>query len=327
MLNYIVRRLLYMVLTLCFVSVIGFTLIELPPGSALSVKINQLRSLGGDLSEDQVKALEARYGVNDPAYVKYTKWVTGAVRGDFGQSFAFEAPVNDLIWGRLGLSIVLSLSAITLAWVIAIPAGVYSATHRYTLPDYLIAILQFTGVAVPQFLLALLIMVFASRMFGADVGGLFSQQYVDAPWSLAKVGDLASHIWIPMIVIGASSTAWLTRVMRANLLDVLNQQYVQTARAKGLGEMVVVWKHATRNAIHPLIMALGGVLPALISSEVIVAIVLNLPTTGPLYYTALLQKDMYLAVTFLMFLSMLLVIGNLIADLLLAWADPRIRLE
>lgn len=327
MLNYVVRRLLYMAVTLCFVSMIGFTLIELPPGSALSVKINQLRSLGGDLSEEQIRGLEERYGINDPSHVKYLKWVTGAVRGDFGTSFAFEAPVNELIWGRLGMSILLSGSAIIVAWLIAIPAGVYSATHRYTLPDYLIAVLQFVGVAVPQFLLALLVMVFASRMFGADVGGLFSQQYADAPWSLAKAGDLAKHIWVPMLVVGASSTAWLTRVMRANLLDVLNQQYVQTARAKGLQEAVVVWKHATRNAIHPLIMALGGVLPALISSEVIVAIVLNLPTTGPLYYTALLQKDMYLAITFLMFLSMLLVIGNLLADLLLAWADPRIRLE
>lgn len=316
-----------MVVTLFFISIMGFVLIELPPGSALSVKINTLRALGGDLSDDQIKALEARYGVNDPIQVKYWKWISGAVRGDFGQSFSFEAPVKDLLWSRLAYSLLLSMLALAISWGLSIPLGVYSATHRYTLPDYLITILQFVGVAVPAFLLALLLMVFAARVLNADVGGLFSQKYVNAPWSFDRLVDLLKHLWMPVVVIAASSTAWLTRVMRANLLDVLNQQYVQTARAKGLIESRVIWKHAVRNGLHPLIMAAGGILPALISGEVIVSIVLNLPTTGPIYVNSLINKDMYLAITFLVMLSILLVIGNLLADLALAWLDPRIRLE
>jgi peptide/nickel transport system permease protein len=316
-----------MVVTLFFVSIIGFALIQLPPGSALSAKIQQLRALGGNLSDDQIHSLEERYGINDPIQVKYWKWVSGAVHGDFGQSFTYDASVNSLIWSRIGFSVLLSGFAIIFAWLVSIPAGVYSATHRYNVPDYIITILQFIGVAIPDFLLALLLLVFASNVFHTDVGGLFSTQYANAPWSQGKFFDLLSHLWIPVVVIAAGSTAWLTRVMRANLLDVLNQQYVQTARAKGLQEAWVVWKHAVRNALHPLIMALGGTLPALISSEVIISIVLNLPTTGPLYINALINKDMYLAITFLMALSFMTILGNLLADLLLAWVDPRVRLE
>jgi peptide/nickel transport system permease protein len=260
-------------------------------------------------------------------YLKYWKWISGVVVGDFGESFEFKVPVSQLIWGRLALSLTLSLFALIFGWLVSIPLGVYSATHRYTIPDYIITVLQFIGIAVPEFLLALVLMVFASQVLGLDVGGLFSQQYATAPWSWDKFVDLAKHLWIPIIVVAAGSTAWLTRVMRANLLDVLNMQYVQTARAKGLQEGVVIWKHAVRNAIHPLVMALGGVLPALISGEVIVSIVMNLPTSGPLFVNALIKQDMYLAITMLMFLAILLVIGNLLADLLLAWVDPRVRLE
>lgn len=327
MLNYILRRILYMVVTLFFISIIGFFLIQLPPGSALDAKIAQLRSIGGDLSTAQIQSLEAQYGLNDPIQVKYWKWISGVVHGDFGQSFTFNAPVSSLIWSRLGFSVLLSSFALIFTWAVAIPIGVYSATHRYTVPDYVITFLQFAGVAIPDFLLALLILVFAAQNLHADVGGLFSTQYVNAPISWAKIWNLAGHLWIPVIVIAAGSTAWTTRVMRANLLDVLNQQYVQTARAKGLQERLVIWKHALRNAMHPLIMSLGTLLPGLISGEVIVSIVLNLPTTGPLYITALINKDMYLSITFLLLLSVLLVIGNLMADLLLAWVDPRVRLE
>jgi peptide/nickel transport system permease protein len=259
--------------------------------------------------------------------VKYLKWAGGAIHGDFGESFTYSAPVNELIWSRIGFSLLLSTFSLIFAWVVSIPLGVYSATHRYAIPDYVITLLQFIGVAVPEFLLALVLLVFAANVFHSDVGGLFSQQYQNAPFTTAKLVDLLGHLWIPVIVIAAGSTAWLTRVMRANLLDVLNQQYVQTARSKGLVEGIVVWKHAVRNALHPLVMALGSSLPALISGEVIVSIVLNLPTTGPLYVNALLRKDMYLAITFLLFLSIMLVVGNLLADLLLAWVDPRVRLE
>jgi len=327
MVNYILRRLLYMIVTVFFVSIIGFALIQLPPGSALNAKIERLRAQGGELSQDQINSLEERYGLKDPIEVKYLKWASGAIHGDFGESFTYDTSVNDLIWSRLAFSLLLSFSSLVFAWVVAIPIGVYSATHRYTVPDYVITIIQFVGVAVPEFLLALVLLVFAATALHADVGGLFSQQYQSAPWSGAKLLDLLSHLWIPVVVISAGSTAWLTRVMRANLLDVLNQQYVQTARSKGLVETTVIWKHAVRNALHPLVMALGGSLPALISGEVIVSIVLSLPTTGPLYVNSLLEKDMYLAITFLIFLSIMLVVGNLLADLLLAWVDPRVRLE
>jgi peptide/nickel transport system permease protein len=316
-----------MVVTLFLISIVGFLLIDLTPGTALDARLDQLRSIGMELSGDQVHALEVRYGLNDPIQVKYVKWMTHAVRGDFGDSFTYDTSVNSLIWQRLVLSAVLSLCATLFAWLVAIPIGVYSATHRYTIPDYLVTCIQFVGVAVPEFLLALVVMVFAARVLNMDVGGLFSVQYVNAPWSWEKFLDLIRHLSIPIVIISAGSTAWLTRVMRANLIDVLNQPYVQVARAKGLSEAIVIWKHAVRNAIHPLVMALGGALPALISGELIVSTVLNLPTTGPLYFNALLNKDMYLAITFLMLTSIMLVLGNLLADLLLALVDPRIRLE
>ena len=327
MASFLIRRVTYMVITLFFASIIGFFLIELPPGSYLDSEISRLRNLGGNLNQDQIHSLEVRYGVGEPVYTKYWKWISGVVVGDFGQSFEFNVPVSQLIFGRLALSVGLSMFALIFGWVVSIPLGVYSATHRYTVPDYVITTLQFIGIAVPEFLLALVMMVFASQVLGLDVGGLFSQQYSTAPWSWDKFVDFLKHLWIPVIVISAGSTAWLTRVMRANLLDVLNMQYVQTARAKGLQENIVIWKHAVRNAIHPLVMALGGVLPALISGEVIVSIVMNLPTAGPLFVNALIKQDMYLAITMLMFLAFLLILGNLLADLLLAWVDPRVRLE
>jgi peptide/nickel transport system permease protein len=259
--------------------------------------------------------------------VKYWKWISKAVKGDFGQSFQLDKPVKSLIWDRLGFSILLSSFALIFAWGVSIPLGVYSATHRYSAPDYVIQVLQFIGVAIPQFLLALVLLVIASRLFNQEVGTLFSQQYKNAPWSAAKAADFAKHIWIPVVVLAVGGTAGLTRIMRANLLDVLGQQYVQTARSKGVAENVVVWKHAVKNAMHPLIMALGTTLPVLISGEVIISIVLNLPTTGPMFVQALINKDMYLAIAFLMMLSLMLLIGNLLADILLAWMDPRVRLE
>lgn len=330
MVNFIVRRLFAMVITLFFISIISFVIIELPPGSALDAELQRLRSLGGDLPAEQIRALEERYGIKDPVHVKYWKWISGIVlRWDFGTSFLYNQPVGPLIAGRLGYSILLAGSALLFAWLVAIPIGVYSATHRNTLPDYVVTTLQFIGVAVPEFLLALVLLVFASRVLQADVGGggLFSQHYQTAPWSMGRFVDMLAHIWLPVLVVSAGSTAWLTRVMRANLLDVLNSQYIQTARAKGLSEGVVIWKHAVRNSLHALIMTLGGVLPALIGGEVIASIVLNLPTGGPLFIRALQNQDMYLAVTFLMFSSVLLVVGNMIADILLTVVDPRVRLE
>jgi peptide/nickel transport system permease protein len=325
MFAFVLRRLIYGLLTLLIISMASFVMVEAPPGNALTAEIQRLRAQGGEVSQDQIQALEVRYGVNDPIHEKYWQWASGFVRGDFGYSFDRKAPVADLIWGRVGYSVMLSLGALLVAWLIAIPVGVYSATHRYSLPDYIITTIQFIGIAIPEFLLALLVLVFASRYFGIDVGGLFSREYQTAPWSFGKLLDLLSHLWIPLLVISAGGTAWLTRVMRANLLDVLNQQYVQTARAKGVIERGVIWKHAVRNAFHPLVMALGGVLPALIGGEAIVSIVLNLPTIGPMFITSLTEQDLYLSATLLVVLSALLIIGNLLADILLAWLDPRVR--
>jgi peptide/nickel transport system permease protein len=327
MLNYVIRRIGYMLITLVIISVVGFIIIELPPGSFVETEVRRLQKAGGTMTQEQVKSLYRRYGLDKPEYVRFWKWISGFVRGDFGEAFAYNLPVSDLLWGRLGFTVLISLLTLVFSWVVAIVVGVYSATHRYTIPDYIITVLQFTGLAVPNFMLALILMVGAYRFFNLEVGGLYSRGFENAPFSFAKFIDLLKHLWIPVVVIGASGTAWLSRVMRANLLDVLNMQYVQTARAKGLTENVVTWKHAVRNAIHPLIMVLGGSLPGIISGETIVAIVLNLPTTGPLYFNALLNQDMYLAGTFLMFLSITLLIGNLGADLLLAWVDPRIRYE
>ncbi|HET7771582.1 MAG TPA: ABC transporter permease, partial [Chloroflexota bacterium] len=217
--------------------------------------------------------------------------------------------------------------ALIFSWGISIPLGVYSATHRYTVPDYVIQVLQFLGVAIPQFLFALVLMVAASRSFGLEVGTLFSYRYVDAPWSLGKLWDFFQHVWIAVVVLAAGGTAALTRIMRANLLDVLGMQYVQTARSKGLEERVVIWKHAVRNALHPLVMAFGSTLPVLISGEFLISIVLNLPTLGPIYVRGLLQKDMHLGIAILLMVSVMVLLGNLIADLLLAWVDPRVRLE
>lgn len=327
MLNYIMRRSGYMVITLAIVAVLGFIIIELPPGSYVDAELARLRMQGGTFAPEQIEALYRRYGLDKPAYERFWIWISGFVRGDFGEAFRYNMPVANLLWARLGLTVAISLLTLAVSWTISIMVGVYSATHRYTLPDYLITVLQFIGMSVPNFLLALLLMVFAQKTFGMEVGGLFSMQYRDAPWSMAKVVDLLNHLWIPVLVIGAANTAWLSRITRANLLDVLNMQYVQTARAKGLANQTVIWKHAFRNALHPLIMVLGGSLPGIISGEAIVAMVLNLPTTGPIYFTALLEKDMYLAGTFLMFLAILLLLGNLLADILLAWVDPRIRYE
>jgi peptide/nickel transport system permease protein len=327
MLNYIIRRAGYAFVTLIFVAIVGFMIIELPPGSYLDFRLRELRTAGGDYSLEQIAALEQRYGVNDSVLVKFWKWFSNFVQGDFGWSFRYERDVGDLLGARLGFTLMIAITALIMSWTISIVVGVYSATHRYTLPDYGITPLQFIGLSVPGFLLALLLMVFAQRTLGMEVGGLFSASFRDQPWSWLKFVDLLEHLWIPVIVIGASSTAWLSRVMRGNLLDVLNMQYVQTARSKGLAEPKVIWKHAVRNALHPLVMVFGMSFPGIISGQTVISMVLNLPTAGPLFINALLQQDMYLAVTFLMFQAILLVIGNLIADIVLAWLDPRIQFE
>ena len=327
MLNYIIRRLVNMSVLIVIVSFVGFFIIQLPPGSILDVQLTKIRERGGDISREQVAALRARYGIDDPFTVRYWKWVSRSLQGDFGTSYETDQSVGERIWNRLGFSVGLSTFALLFTWLVSIPIGVYSATHRYTVPDYIITAIQFIGLAIPGFLLALVLLIIATNLNAIEVGKLFSDQYVDAPWSFAKLIDLASHVYIAVIVLAVGATAGLTRIMRANLLDVLNMQYIQTARAKGLDEAVVIWKHAVRNAIQPLVMALGSLLPALIVGETLVATVLSIPTIGPMYLTALRIQDMYLAGTILVILSFLLLVGNLIGDLLLAWVDPRVRYE
>jgi len=328
MLNFLIRRFTYMLIIVLFISFISFIIVELPRGTFLDVRLQQLRQQGGDIAEDQVKAIIKRYGLDDPFYVRYWKWISGFVVGDFGLSFALDLPVSEVIWSRLGFTLGMTLFSTFFSWGLSIPLGVYSATHRYTFWDYVLAVFQFVGIAIPSFLLALVLVLFAIRVIKQDhVIGLFSDEFANAPWSWARFVDMMKHMWIPITIMAFTGTAWLTRVMRGNLLDILNMQYVQTARAKGLTERVVIWKHAVRNAIHPLVMALGGLLPAMISGGVVIERVLNLPSTGPLMFQSMMNQDIYLAVTFLTMLCLAIILGNFFADLLLAWVDPRIRLE
>ncbi len=327
MLAYILRRLVYMLTTMVFVSILGFVIINLPPGSYIDVYQAQRQMQGTHTAAEELEALEKRYGLDKPIHVQYIKWVSGFARGDFGRSFQYNREVKDLIFERLGFTVMISLATLMFTWAVAIPLGIYSATHQYKLGDNLAAVVGMAGLSIPNFMLALILMVAAQKYFGQSVGGLFSREYIDAPWSFSKVVDMSKHLIIPVIVVGTAGTAGLMRIMRGNLLDTLNMQYVQAARARGLTERKVVVKHAVRNAIHPLIMLLGMSMPAIISGALIVSIVLGLPTTGPLYFNALRQQDMYLAGTILMFLAMMLVIGNFLADMLLAIVDPRIRYD
>lgn len=321
------RRFVSMVFTMVLVSIVGFIIINLPPGSYLEVYRSELMIQGTSTADQQIAALEQRYALDKPIYWQYVKWIRGFVHGDFGRSFQYNREVSELIWDRIGYTVVISTVSLLFSWVVAIPIGIYSATHKYSFADNVFTFLSFIGLSVPSFLIALVLMVISSRVFGVSVGGLFSRAYQDAPWSWAKFVDFLQHLWIPVIVVGMSGTAGLVRMMRGNLLDILNMQYVQTARAKGLSENVVIYKHAVRNALHPLIMSLGMSLPGIISGSTVVSIVLSLPTTGPLYFNALRAQDMFLAGTFLVFMALMLVIGNFLADIALAIVDPRIRYE
>lgn len=326
MLSYIARRLMYMVPTLILVSVIAFVIIELPPGDYLDSVVARMSAMGETVDPQAIQAMRDRYGLDDPVMVRYWKWITGIVlRGDFGLSYTWHRPVEEVIWGRVGLTFVLSFATLLFIWFIAFPIGIYSAIKQYSIGDYLATMLGFIGLAIPNFLLALVLMYISYSAFGQSVGGLFSPEFVDAPWSLARVADLISHLWVPMVVLGTAGTAGLIRIMRANLLDELKKPYVTTARAKGLTEARLLIKYPVRIALNPFVSTLGWVLPQLVSGSAIVSVVLSLPTTGPVLLDALLSQDMYLAGSFILILSFLTVIGTLLSDILLAWLDPRIR--
>jgi peptide/nickel transport system permease protein len=327
MLTFIVRRLVGMIPTLFFVSVLTFIIIELPPGDFMSSLAAAVGTSGSSMDAATVQNLRHQYGLDRPPYVRYATWVAGFVRGDFGYSLDWHAPVADLIMGRLALTILLSLISLGIMWVVALPIGIYSATHQYSAGDNIFTLVGFFGVSVPDFLLGLVYIAIGLFVFNTAVTGLYSQSMESAPWTWGKVLDLASHLLWPAVILGAGGMAQLIRIMRGSLLEILNAQYITTARAKGLKENVVINKYAVRVAINPLISVMGMQLPQLISGATVLGIVLSLPTTGPLFYRALLSQDMYLAGSFLIFLSIMLMVGNLLADIALAWVDPRIRLE
>ena len=329
MLGVILRRLVSMIPLLIVISIVCFLIIQLPPGDWVTNYATQLYQMGETTSEEVLEALRRQYGLGQPVYVQYLKWVSGFPRGDFGISMAYgNRPVSGLIGERFLLTVGISLATLALSWGIAIPIGVYSATHKYGVADYALSFVALVGVAIPSFLLALALLFVSVFFFNSPtVGGLFSPQYADAPWTLAKFVDFLKHLPIPLLVIGLGGTAGTMRTMRGNLLDILDMQFIQTARAKGLKERVVIWKHAVRIAINPLISRLGMYFPELFAGTVIVSIVLDLPTIGPMFLRALQGQDMYLAGTILFFSAALLIFGNLVADVVLAVTDPRIRYD
>jgi peptide/nickel transport system permease protein len=327
MINFIIRRLAHIIPLFFMISIVVFAIISLPPGDYLTVRVAELERQGNQNAERQLQGLRERYGLDKPIYVQYWLWISNFVQGDFGESFDYNRPVSELIGNYIFLTVVLSVSTLLFSWLIAIPIGVYSATHQYSPGDQFFSLLSFIGLGTPGFLLALILMVISVYVFDFSIGGLYSPGMENQPWSLAKLLDLLKHLWLPVILIGISGTAELMRIMRGNLLDILGQQYVQSARGRGLAEHTVTWKHAVRMAINPLISLIGLQFPAIISGSIIISIVLGLPTTGPFLLRALRAQDMYYAGSFLMLLSLMLIIGNFLADLALAWVDPRITYE
>jgi peptide/nickel transport system permease protein len=327
MIAYIVKRILGMIPTFIIISMITFMIIQLPPGDFVTTAQAEIAASGGGMDASAVEAMRIRYGLDQPILVQYWRWVSGFPRGDFGYSLEWSAPVWDIIAGRLGWTLLLSGLALVFMWLVSIPIGIYSARYKYSLGDNMFSFLGFLGLSVPDFMLSLMWLVFATMMLGISASGLYSPQMVDAPWSLVKFLDLLNHLWPPVVIMGVAGTAELIRIMRGNLLDILNQQYVTTARSKGLVEKVVVQKYAVRMAINPLISVLGMQIPKMISSSIIVGFVLSIPTVGPIFLRALITQDMYLAGAILLLMTVMLLIGNLLADIALAWVDPRIRYE
>lgn len=326
MFQFFVRRSIAALLTVFAISVVSFIIIQLPPGDFLTSYVANLSAMGERVPTEVIESMRENYGLGEPIYIQYAKWMRGVLQGDFGQSMEWGVPVNTLIWDRIGLSILVGMSSILFVWVLAIPVGVYSATNQYSITDYTFTFLGFLGLAIPNFLLALVLMWVGWSVFGQNVGGLFSPEYKDAPWTLGKFLDLLNHLIIPMLIVGTAGTAGLLRTMRANMLDEISQPYVETARAKGLSERRLIWKYPVRVALNPFVSTVGYALPALVGAEIIVAVVLNLPTIGPLLLRALLSQDMFMAGAIVLIISVLTVLGTLISDVLLAVLDPRIRL-
>ncbi len=326
MIRYVIIRTLTMIPTLFLISVLVFTIIELPPGDYFESYISELRVLGEEADLAEIEVLRERYGFDQPAVVRYFWWAGGMLTGDFGYSFEYRLPVNEVVGDRMWLTILLSTITILFTWALAFPIGIYSATHQYSWGDYGLTFAGLIGIAVPNFILALVMMYFANLWFGVSIGNLMDRQFLNEPMSWAKFSSILSHIWIPVVIIGTAGTAGMVRRLRANLLDELQKQYVTTARAKGLHPRKVLMKYPLRNALNFFVADIGSILPSMISGAEVTAIVLSLETTGPMLIRALQSQDMYLAGSFLMFLAFLTVIGVLISDIALTLLDPRIRL-
>ena len=326
--NYVFQRLIYMIFLLWLVSVVTFIVIELPPGDYLSTYISRLeQNTGQQLSEDIVERLRRQYGLDLPTHSRYIKWIGQVLQGDFGFSFDWQQPVRDIIGERLALTFTIAICTAIFTYAVAIPIGIYSATHQYSVADYIVSFVGFIGLAIPNFMLALILLYVGFKSFGLNLTGLFSPDYMDAPWSAAKIGDLLLHLPIPIVVVGTGGTAGLIRVLRGTLLDELNKQYVITARSKGVGEVRLLFKYPVRVALNPIVSSLAWLFPSLISGGTITAYVLGLPTAGPMLLRALLAQDTFLTASLLMFVTILTVIGTTVSDILLVFVDPRIRME
>ncbi len=326
MLNYIIRRLFIIIPELILISILAFVVIQLPPGDYLSTYIMRLQASGAQINQTVIENLKRQYGLDRPVYIQYFIWIKNIItQGNFGTSFSWNIPVTDLIKERIPITLTISLLSLALTWIIAFPVGIYSATHQYSPFDHIFTFLSFVGVSMPGFLLALIAVWFLYKFTGHAVIGVFSLEYLNQPWSFAKLMDMMKNIWLPVIVVGMAGTASLVRVIRAMMLDEIRKLYVTTARAKGLPEYKVLVKYPLRVAVSPTISSIGWLFPSLVSGESVVGIVLNLQTIGPLLLSASLAQDMYLAGSIVLILGTLTVIGMFISDLLLAWLDPRVR--
>jgi len=324
MLAYILRRLAVMIPMLFLVSVITFIIIQLPPGDFFTTLQAEIAETGGGQDKEIIKKLQEIYGLNKPLHIQYLRWVSGWPRLDFGYSLGWNAPVWDVIASKLAFTIFLGLLSLTFMLVVSLPIGIYSATHQYSLGDHILSAGGFLGLCLPGFLVALVWMFLGIIVFHVDVGGLFSREMKNAPWSMAKFQDYLGHLWPAVVILGISSTAQLQRIMRSSLLDILGQQHIITARAKGLPERKVITKYAVRVAINPLISVMALEFPKIINQSALVGIVMILPTLGPVFLRALQTQDMYLSGTILLMTTLMLMVSNLLADIALAWADPRI---
>ncbi len=327
--KYLLRRFIYMIFTVWIITIVAFAVIQLPPGDYVTSLVTQMLGQGvKEIKPEVIEQMREQYGLNDPVPVQYIKWMRNIItKGDFGYSLNFKRDAGELIFERLPMTFAVSFTSVLFIWAVSLPIGIYSAVHKYSLGDYIFTFFGMIGLAVPSFLLALIILFIGYRYFGTTLYGLFSQEYATAPWSVDKFIDLLKHLWLPVIIIGSAGLAGLVRTLRANLLDELNRPYVDTARAKGMSEWRLILKYPVRYALNPFVSTLGWILPGLVAGEVIVSIVLNLPTSGPVLLNALQQQDMYVAAGFILMLSALTVLGTFISDVLLTIIDPRIRLE